>query len=651
MTPEAIDIVRLLALMVLLAPLAGALGPRILRGAAHWPAILGVGGAFAAAIAIFLQVRDAPGGTAVRSSVYEWIPLGYLTGFRVEFLIDPLTSIMLLTVTGVALLVVVYSRDYMRTHGTTEKGYERFFAFLALFVFSMCALVLGGNFLLLYLGWEAVGLCSYLLIGFYYQRPAAAAAAKKAFLVNRVGDFGFGLGILLIYLSFGTLEYGAVFDMVRQGVLASGEPLSSERLTAIALLLFCGACGKSAQLPLHVWLPDAMEGPSPVSALIHAATMVTAGVFMVARCGAIFSASPTAMAVVAAVGAATALFAATIALVQTDMKRILAYSTISQLGYMFLGAGVYAADAAIFHLFTHAFFKALLFLGAGSVMHALAGTIDVRHFGGLRRVLPWTFATFLCGSLALAGFPMFSGFFSKDAIIHHAFGVHWLLGGLGLLTAVLTSFYTFRMVFLAFFGDERIPEGVHAHESGGWMLAPLVALAIGAIGAGYLGVEAIGTPFHHFLEPVFASTFAANSPIHAPHAGVAEGGFFAAYGLMLISGALAIGGILAAYLLYVDQPWIAALLRAWAPRTYAMLWNKYHVDEIYGQGVVQPAHYAGRTFVAIDDYFIDGLLWLITAIPRGLALALRGVQSGFVQGYGVSMVTGITLIVLLALAV
>ena len=578
-------------------------------------------------------------------TVYQWITNGSDVAFNVEFLIDPLTSIMLLVVTGISLLVIIYSRDYMREHDKPERGYERFFSFLALFVFAMCALVLGGNFLLLYLGWEAVGLCSYLLIGFYYKKPSAAAAAKKAFLVNRVGDFGFGLAILLIYLSFGTLQYGEVFEMVQSGMLASGDPLTNFRITAIALLLLCGACGKSAQLPLHVWLPDAMEGPSPVSALIHAATMVTAGIFMIARCGAIFTASPTAMIVVAVIGAVTALFAATIALCQMDMKRILAYSTISQLGYMVLGVGVYAADSAMFHLFTHAFFKALLFLGAGSVMHAMGGIIDVRHFGGLRKILPWTFITFLAGALALAGFPMFSGFFSKDEIIHHAFSFHWILGTIGLVTAVLTAFYTFRMVFLAFFGPERVPEGAHPHESGGWMLFSLTVLAVGAIGVGYVGV---GTqPFHHFLAPVFEHSFGAHNPLLHGHEAAAPPGFWAHYGLMILSGGLAIVAIIAAYLIYVKQPWVASLARASAPRSYQTLWKKYYVDELYQEGIVEPSRKTGHFCVGLDDYLIDGLIWFVTVIPRALAYLLRVLHGGTIQGYGLSMVAGIAIIVLL----
>ena len=660
------DTLRTLGIIILLAPLGGAaisatLGPVFLRGRSHWPAILGVGAAFIAAVTVLLQVYGAPAGqSSILVPVYSWIGLGGGRNVSVEFLIDPLTSIMLVTVTGIALLIVIYSRDYMRHHDHPERGYERFFAYLALFVFAMCVLVLGGNFLLLYVGWEAVGLCSYLLIGFYYPKPQAAAAAKKAFLVNRVGDFGFGLGILLIYLTFQDLNYDRVFELVQAGVTATGAPIPSGRLTAIALLLLCGACGKSAQLPLHVWLPDAMEGPSPVSALIHAATMVTAGVFMIARCGAIFSASGTAMAVVAVIGACTALFAATISLVQTDMKRILAYSTISQLGYMFLGIGVFAADSAIFHLFTHAFFKALLFLGAGSVMHAMGGVIDVRHFGGLRSVLPWTFRVFLIGSLALAGVPLLSGFFSKDEILHHALSMYPVLGIMGLVTAFLTAFYTFRMVFLAFFGPARIPEGVHAHESGGWMIAPMLVLCVGAIAAGYVGNEGVGV-FHKFLQPVFAESFVANHPhavsampgVHSTVVAVASeqashASFWSHYGLMILSGALSLFGIAAAFFIYVRQPWLASLARASWPEPYQVLWNKYYFDELYDQLIVTPARRLGRFCVGLDDYLIDSLLWMVTAVPRGLAFTLRGVQSGLLQGYALSMVVGIAILVVFA---
>jgi len=638
-----------------------------LKGKTHWAAIVGVAVAFVSSLVLFGQLcgtglcgtgfqpvktpAEAPAAASLTISVYQWITsgAGYAQNsgwFNIEFLIDPLTAIMLCTVTAISLLVIIYSRDYMREHDRLEPGYERYFAYLALFVFSMCALVLSGNFLLLYLGWEAVGLCSYLLIGFYYQRPAAANAAKKAFLVNRIGDFGFGLGILLIYLTFGTLRYSDVFRMVADNVDASGAVLEQARLTTIALLLLAGAVGKSAQLPLYVWLPDAMEGPSPVSALIHAATMVTAGVYMIARCGAIFVSSETAMLVVACIGAATALFAATIALFQTDMKRILAYSTISQLGYMFLGVGVYAADSAIFHLFTHAFFKALLFLGAGSVMHAMGGVIDLRRFGGLRRVLPVTFWTFLMGSLALAGFPLFSGFFSKDEIIHHAFNQHVVFGVVGLFTAMLTAFYTFRMVFLAFFGPQRVPEGVHPHESGKWMLGPLVLLSVGAVFAGFVGTSLFGDPIHRFLSPVFHDTFAAGFVSH----GVEQAGFLAQYGLMILSGLLTVGSIFAAYVIYVRHPWIATTVRASVPRIYQTVLNKYYVDEFYNRFVVKPLWSFGNFCLGLDEYLIDGLVWFISLLPRALGYGLRWkFQQGAIQGYGLTMGLGLAIIVVYVL--
>ncbi len=645
--------------IILLCPLGGAviaaaLGPRWLRSATHWAVIFGVGGAFIGSIALCRQMlsADESAQTGISATFYRWIGALPDVWFDVQVLVDPLTCIMLLVVTGVSLLVVIYSRDYMRDHGHAVRGYERFFAYLGLFVFSMGLLVLSGNFLLLYLGWEAVGLCSYLLIGFYYDKPSAAAAAKKAFLVNRIGDFGFGLGILVIYLTFQALDYETVFAMVRAGETAWGETLSTGRVTTIALLLFCGAVGKSAQFPLYVWLPDAMEGPSPVSALIHAATMVTAGVYMVARCGEIFASSPMAMSVVAGVGAFTALLAATMALVQFDMKRILAYSTVSQLGYMFLALGVYAGSAAVFHLYTHAFFKALLFLGAGSVMHAMGGIIDVRSFGGLKRVMPWTYRTMLIGSLALAGFPLLAGFWSKDEIIHAAFEHHAFLGIVGLITAFLTAYYTFRMIFLAFHGTTRVPQGVQAHESGPWMLLPLAILGIGAVFAGYAGVhfapggflgifESHGW-FHHFLEPVM-------TPFARYHSDVIYTSHLQQYGLMYLSSALAIAGIVIAYSLFVDSPMLAMVARRAFPRTHDVLSHKYYVDEAYQRWIIEPLRSFGRFCYAFDRYGIDGLVWGVTAIPRSLALLFRTLQQGRLQGYAASMAIGLAVVMLCVL--
>jgi NADH-quinone oxidoreductase subunit L len=628
-------------------------GSRRLKAASHWPVIAGVGGAAVLSFLLLNAVRHLDQAAYTNTyTIYDWIAPAANVWFTVSFYVDPLTAVMLVTVCTVATFVMIYSRDYMREHGHPERGYERFFAFMALFVFSMCVLVLAGNFLLLFVGWEAVGLCSYLLIGFYYPRPSAAAAAKKAFIVNRIGDFGFLLGILFIYRWIAPhalpgedpLDYGVVFHYV--------SFLEGWQCTTIALLLFCGAVGKSAQMPLYVWLPDAMEGPSPVSALIHAATMVTAGVYMVARCGPIFYRSPGAMAVVASVGAVTAFFAATIALAQYDMKRILAYSTISQLGYMFLGLGAASADAAIFHLFTHAFFKALLFLGAGSVMHAMAGVIDMRQFSGLRRVMPKTYWTFLVGGLALAGFPLFSGFFSKDEIIHAAFMLHPILGVIGLLTALLTAFYTFRMIFVAFHGPLHVPEGVKAHESGRWMWIPLVVLAIGAafgglVGirpevGGFLGFIGPGGVWHKFLDPVFASSYGSLPIAEEAHG---EG----SYWLMYVSALLAIVGVGIAHLLFVRmRQWTADAVLS-APDVFQMLHDKYYIDELYELVIVRPLRRLGAFFFAVDNYFIDGLLWFVTLVPRTFGFVMRSLQGGMLQGYGLTMSAGLIVILVILL--
>ncbi len=587
-------------------------------------------------------------------TLFRWISLGERTSLQggqwiaATFYFDSLTGVMIGFVTFVSLMVVIYSIGYMRDHhGHPERGYERFFAFLGLFVFSMATLVFAGNFVLLYLGWELVGLCSYLLIGFYYPKPSAAAAAKKAFIVNRIGDFGFALGIFSIYLFVkplthageNPLDYAVVFHYIHQ--LAPGQ------ITTIGLLLLCGALGKSAQFPLYVWLPDAMEGPSPVSALIHAATMVTAGVYMIARCSPIFAASQAVLNVIVVLGVIGAVMAATMAMAQFDMKRILAYSTISQLAYMFVALGCGAPDSGIFHVYTHAFFKALLFLGAGSVMHQMGHVIDLRKFSGLGRILPHTRNTMLVGCLALAGFPLLAGFWSKDEIVHASFQYHPAVGVLMLATAAMTAYYTFRMYFLCFHGPTRLPDeaGEHPHESPRVMTIPLYVLAVGAALAGYLGVTVAGGAhsFLGFLRPhgllhhyLHGSTIIVDENAHA------GGGLW----LMYLSALLAIGGIAAAWLRYGTAPRVdpdsITLGRLWS------IWNaKYYVDEFYDRAFVRPLRGLGRLCFAIDRNGIDGLIWVVTAVPRGLGAGLRLIQNGAMQTYALGMAIGVTALVLI----
>src|SRR6187401_2943174 len=513
-------LIKLIPVFPLLAVIANGVFGRYLWSHewAHRLAWGSVGLSFLCTIGVFADVVRT--GTAHEVVAYPWIFGGDLT-INMAYLVDPLTCVMLLVVTGVGFLIHVYSVGYM--HG--EDGFTRFFTYMNLFMVSMLLLVMGNNYAVLFIGWDGVGLCSYLLIRYYYDKVSAAKAASKAFVVNRIGDAGFLLAIFLIFVNFKTLDYTKVFAQVGQ--------LSPEMATAIALCLLVGAVGKSAQLPLYTWLPDAMEGPTPVSALIHAATMVTAGVYMIVRNHAIFDLSPTAMTIVAWIGGLTALFAATIGLVQTDIKRVLAYSTVSQLGYMFLGCGLGAYTAGIFHLMTHAFFKALLFLGSGSVIHAMSGEQDMRNMGGLKQKLPWTHRTMLVGCLAIAGVPFLAGFFSKDEILWSAFrigGYGYLVWGMGFVVAAMTAFYMFRLYHMTFSGTFRgTPEQEHhVHESPSSMVVPLQVLALGSIVAGFLGMPAIlgarvGFPnwFEHFLEPVFedahhalGEVFTASAPGH-----------------------------------------------------------------------------------------------------------------------------------------
>src|SRR5215510_14323851 len=495
--------------------------------------------------------------------VYEWInagpattTAGKATRFVVDwsFLLDPLSSVMVLVVTGIGFLIHVYSTGYM----WEEDGFYRFFAYLNLFMFSMLTLSLGSNYLMMFIGWEGVGLCSYLLIGYYFLKKSAGDAAKKALIVNRVGDWGLATGVLLIFATFGSLDFGAVGEAIKEGVAAGRYHVGDPIFIGIAIALFIGATGKSAQVPLYVWLPDAMEGPTPVSALIHAATMVTAGVYMVARSNWIYQLAPEAMAVVAIVGALTALFAASIGLVQNDIKRVLAYSTVSQLGYMFLALGVGAFTAGIFHLMTHAFFKALLFLGSGSVIHAMHHEQDMRKMGALKNKIPVTFWTMLVGTVAIAGAPPLAGFFSKDEILWKAFSSnqgHVLLWLIGAAVAGMTAFYMFRLIFMTFFGESRVDHHTehHIHESPRSMTVPLIILAIGSVVAGYIGFPAWlggGSAFEHFLEPVF-------EPLPIPHGPEGEYGHMAEAGMAAVSVAVALMGFGLAYSKYCKRSWEA----------------------------------------------------------------------------------------------
>ncbi len=624
-----------------LVPLAGAAlcgfaGRRLSKRAVTMVACSASGAAFVLALAAFFELLAlAPGDRRIEREFFTWIAAGDFTA-SAGFLLDPLSAVMALVVTGVGFLIHVYSTGYMRA----EAGYYRFFAYMNLFLFSMLVLVLAGNFLMMFVGWEGVGLCSYLLIGYYFDRPAAADAGKKAFIVNRVGDVGFILGILLVFLTFGSLDFGPVFGEIAAD--SAFAPPGSGVLTAITLLLFVGAAGKSAQIPLHVWLPDAMEGPTPVSALIHAATMVTAGVYMVVRCAPIFSRAPAALDAVLVVGIATALMAATIGLVQTDIKRVLAYSTVSQLGFMFAAAGVGAFSAAIFHLMTHAFFKALLFLGAGSVIHALSGEQDLRRMGGLRRRLPITFWTMLTAALAISGIFPLAGFFSKDEILWSAWaGGHPVVWIVGLLTAGLTALYMFRLIFLAFFGEARYAQGVHPHESPRSMTAPLVALALLSAVAGFIGLPAwLGANrFARFLEPSLSLVRRGDAP-HLSHA--------LEFGFAALSVAVALAGIFAAYRLYVVRPGTAGRIVARWGALYRLLRDKYRFDEFYDRAVIRPVlRLSERTlWQRVDVGVIDRAVNGVGASMAGLGGVLRGMQNGLIRSYAAWILAGTAAVLL-----
>ena len=656
----------------------------------------------------FIQLLALPSEARVYDVVVaSWIPAmpletaGGMGAFAVDwaFRLDPLSGMMILVVSGIGLLIHVYSTSYM--HGESAAGYARFFCYLNLFCFFMLTLVLGANLLVMFVGWEGVGLCSYLLIGFWYHKQSATDAGKKAFLVNRIGDWGFVLGIFLVFFTFGTIDFHEVM------VSAAAMPIEATEfgvISLICLLLFVGAMGKSAQIPLHIWLPDAMEGPTPVSALIHAATMVTAGVYMVCRNAVLFTHAPMVMTIVAIIGALTALMAASIGLLQTDIKRVLAYSTVSQLGYMFMATGVGAFGAAAFHLMTHAFFKALLFLGSGSVIHAMDDEQDMRRMGGLKMYMPVTFVTMLVRTLAIAGIPPFAGFFSKDEILFQTFLHNRALWVVAVVTAGMTAFYMFRLMAMTFYGEYRGPAWEDAADHGGaerpgidtenevdrsrghgaWhgphespppVTGPLMVLAVGAIVAGFVGIPAAlggGNAIEHFLEPSFTAGVGpavgeASEGVAIESAPIHSNSHATELGLMVLSILVALGGVALAHRLYLKRPELAEAWRARWTGVHRLLLNKYYVDELYHGTVVRGTMSGGRGLWRFDGRVVDGAVngssWLTIAASwcSGLfdryvvdgavnlvgwsasesSFSLRRIQTGLIQNYALIMLFGV----------
>ncbi|MBV8550815.1 MAG: NADH-quinone oxidoreductase subunit L [Acidobacteriaceae bacterium] len=590
--------------------LNGLLGRRLSKPLVNLIAVGSVAASFVCVLVVLSKLW--PIDNTYTEHYFTWIQSGFLQiGF--DQMLDRLTAVMLLIVTGVGLIIHIYSIGYMAHEG----GYYRFFSYLNLFMFFMLLLVLAANLLVVFVGWEGVGLCSYLLVGFYFREDWATNAGNKAFIVNRVGDFGFSLGIFLAVATFHTLDFGKMAAAL-QGMPAE---VGFGALTLIALLLFVGATGKSAQIPLYVWLPDAMAGPTPVSALIHAATMVTAGVYMIARMSFLYNHAPAASEVVAVIGVATAVFAATIGLTQNDIKKVYAYSTISQLGYMFLGVGVGAYSTGIFHLMTHAFFKALLFLGAGSVIHGLGGEQDLRHMGGLRKAMPITFVTLLCGSLSISGFPGFAGFFSKDSILLAAYGHAPWMFWVGAITAGMTAFYVFRAFFLAFFGTYRGHH--HPHESPAVMTLPLVVLALLATFGGFINIP-------EFLSRSYPLGYQEN------------------VGRMAISAGFGILGILLAYVMYVAKPALADTVKNAFGAVYTLIFNKYYIDEIYQAAIVKPLEGISRFVLwhGVDEGVIDfGMVNGMAHLVRGWGSLFRRMQSGSIRNYATWVLAGSLLVI------
>ncbi|MDH5752426.1 MAG: NADH-quinone oxidoreductase subunit L [Deltaproteobacteria bacterium] len=620
--------------------LNGLVAPRFGKGFVKvvGPGVVGL--SFALSIAAFCEMLQAP-GQSITQHAFTWLESGGLY-VPIAFVVDRLSGLYILIVTGVGFLIHIYSVGYMGDDD--EYAFWRFFAYLNLFLFFMLLLVLGSSFLLLFVGWEGVGLCSYLLIGYYFDKDSAATAAKKAFVVNRIGDFGFIVATLLIFMNFGTLEFAEV-NARAPGVLAAGGGL----VTAITLLLFLGATGKSAQIPLYVWLPDAMEGPTPVSALIHAATMVTAGLYLVARMSGLFVLAPTTMAVVAIIGAATAFFAATIGMAQYDIKRVLAYSTVSQLGYMFMAMGVGAFMAGIFHVMTHAFFKALLFLGSGSVIHAMHHEQDMRRMGGLLKHMPITGYTYIIGALAIGGVPLFTaGFFSKDEILWQSFASpagHPLLWAVGAVTALMTAFYMFRTVALTFFGESRVDKHTaeHLHESPWTMTLPLSVLAVLSIVGGWIGIPhvlghgvGIGNALEHYFEGFFAKV-----PAEVAHHEASTELL-----LMGLTSVLALGCMYGAYVLFSRNLARAEALKKALSPLQKLLEKKYFIDELYEWVVIKPVYYTSKLLLwrLVDVRIIDGMVNGVGNGVRHVGGALRIIHNGVIENYAVGIAVGAALI-------
>ncbi len=651
MTDEAGTMMTIIPMLIVGLPLAGFL----LNGLAgkkfaseNISGIIGcgtVGASFILSAVVFIELLGrAPGERAVTVRLFEWISAGSLS-VRAAYQVDQLSVLMLLIVTGVGFLIHVYSVGYM--HG--DPAFWRFFAYLNLFIFMMLNLVLADNFLLMFLGWEGVGLCSYLLIGFWHDRKfdtggygagkaLTSDAAKKAFVVNRIGDMGFLIAMFMIFAATGTLRFSTIFTQA-PAHFAANDPL----IIGITLLLFLGATGKSAQIPLYVWLPDAMAGPTPVSALIHAATMVTAGVYMVARCSVLFVLAPATMEVVALIGIATAFFAATMGLVQNDIKKILAYSTVSQLGYMFTGLGVGAFSAGLFHVMTHAFFKALLFLGAGAVIHSLHDEQDVRKMGGLRKFMPSTYRTQLIAALAIAGVPPLAGFFSKDEILWKTFSDGSVaIWAIGWITAGLTAFYMFRMMTMVFEGEPRFGHDTHPHEAPATMLVPLVVLAGASVVGGFLGVPHAlggGNLIETWLDPVFERSMRI-----LPE--TSHGSLPMEYLLMAMSVGIGLAGIFLARRIYGSDPGIAERAARRFPGITGVLRGKYYVDEIYDAVIVEPLKAASRIVLwkGMDVGIIDAAVNGVAKTVNWLSSRAGRIQSGNVSHYGTAVLVGIGLI-------